>query len=194
MAGLMAAIVFTPQLVVKQIVFGQPLGGFHQTAHNWFSPSLWTVLGSTDHSLCYWNPITLPALAGLLYASIRSRQPAMRILTLAIAVQIYTVSALLGCGVYLGWSFGFRMLTETCALMVPGIAVLLDRASPRTARLLAFSGGLLVGWNLLLLGGFRCACAKALGDNAFTVFATWRHGILGYNSWKHWPCWLLLPG
>jgi len=171
LAGLMAVIVFIPQLVVKQIVYGHPLGDLHPTAHNWLTPSLWTVLGSTDRSLCYWNPITLPALAGVLYASFRSRHPAMRILTLAIAVQIYTVSALFGCGVYLGWSFGFRMLTETCALMVPGIAVLFDRASPRSARRLAISGGLLVGWNLLLLGGFRCAVAEVMGDNAFTVFA-----------------------
>jgi hypothetical protein len=39
--------------------------------------------------------------------------------------------------------------------MAPGAAVLLDRASPRTARWAALGGGLLVGWNLLLLGVYR---------------------------------------
>jgi hypothetical protein len=170
-AGLTAAVVFTPQLVVKQIVYGHPLGGMQQTAHNWLQPSLWAVLGSTDRSLFYWTPITLPALTGLVVLACRARGPALVILATAVAVQIYALSAMLGEQVYLGWSFGFRFLTETCALLAPGAAVLFDRAGPRTARRMAVGGGLLVGWNLLLLGVYRHCVGGAQGGSPAEVFA-----------------------
>jgi hypothetical protein len=170
-AGLMSAIVFTPQLVAKQIVYGHPLGGLHKAAQNWLNPALWAVLGSTDRGLFYWTPITLPALAGLGYVAFRARRPAALILAAAIAVQIYTVSALLGGGVFLGWSFGFRLLTETCVLLTPGLAVLFDRTNPRGARWLAVSGGLAVGWNLLLLGVYRHCVGGAQGGDPAAVIA-----------------------
>ena len=170
-AGLMSVAVFTPQLVVKQIVYGHPLGGLQKTAHNWLEPSLWTVLGSTDHSLFYWTPITLPALAALGYLALRNRRPEVTILATAVAVQIYTISALLGGHVRgVGWSFGFRFLTETCILLVPGAAVLFDRASRRTACCLAIGGGLLVGWNLLLLNPYRHRLPGG-GNDPAAVFA-----------------------
>jgi hypothetical protein len=169
-AGLMSVVVFSPHFVAKQIVYGHPLGGLHQTAQNWLNPSLWTVLGSTDRSLFYWTPITLPALAGMMYMAIRFRRPAVAILAAAIAVQIYTVSALLGGGVFLGWSFGFRILTETCVLMAPGVAVLLERANPRMSLFVAVGGSLLMCWNLLLLGGYRHCVEGANGGNPAIVF------------------------
>jgi hypothetical protein len=170
-AGLASVIAFIPQLVAKQIVYGHPLGGLHETAQNWLTPSIWAVLGSTDRSLFSWTPITLPALAGLVYAALRTRHLAVALLTAAAAVHIYTVSALLGNQVFLGRSFGFRFLTETCALMAPGIAVLFDRAGPRTIRWLAVTGGLLVAWNLLLLGVFRHEVGGAEGGDPLAVLA-----------------------
>jgi hypothetical protein len=168
-AGLMSVVVFTPQMVGRQIASGRPLGGLHSTGHNWFAPSLWTVLGSTDRSLFYWTPLALPAFASLVLLAVRSRRSAVVILTSAVVVQIYTVSALLGEQVYLGWSFGFRILTETCVLMAPGVAVLLDRASARTARRLALGGGVLVGWNLLLLGVYRHCIGGVDGGDPMAV-------------------------
>jgi hypothetical protein len=170
-AGLVSVVVFTPQCVAKQIVYGHPLGGLQRTAQNWLDPSLWTVLASTDRSLFYWTPITLPALAGLVYVLFRTRRPEVAILAAAVAVQIYTISALLGRDVYLGWSFGFRFLTETCVLMAPGIAVLFDRASTYTARRLAVGGSLLVGWNLILLGVYRHCVGGEQGGDPAAVFA-----------------------
>lgn len=153
--GLAALIVFSPHFLAKQIVYGHPFGGLHHVGHNWFAPSLWTVLFTADRGLFYWNPITIPALASLIYASFRFRDPPLMILTVGVLMQIYLVAALLGQDVFLGLSFGFRMLTETCALMAPGLAVLLDRATARTAKWLMIAGGVLVGWNLLLLGVYR---------------------------------------
>jgi hypothetical protein len=160
LAGVMTAIVFTPQLAAKQLLFGHPLGGLHKTGSNWLDPALWTVLFSTDRGLFYWTPITLPSFMGLVYLACRSRRPAAAILATAVAIQFYSVAALLGPGVFLGWAFGFRILTETCVLLAPGLAILFERFG-RSARWLAVGGGWLAGWNLVLLGAFR-RCMKGV--------------------------------
>jgi hypothetical protein len=128
-------------------------------------------LGSTDRSLFYWTPLTFPAFAGLIYLAFRTRCPAARILAVAVVMQIYTMSALLGQDVFLGASFGFRFLTETCVLMVPGAAVLFQNASKRTSRWLAVGGCLAVGWNLVLVAAFRRGVGLAAGGAPAEVFA-----------------------
>ncbi len=168
-SGLSSMIVFAPQLLAMWIVYGHPLGGLHRTARNWLDPSLWAVLGAYDRSLFYWTPITLPAIAGLAHAAFRLRRPAMTILAAAVAIQIYAVAALLGLAVFLGWSFGFRFLTETCILLVPGAAYLIEMANSRARRWIAFGGGLLVGWNLILLGVYRYCVGGVLGGDPSTV-------------------------
>lgn len=161
LAGLATAVAFTPQLAARQIIWGNPAGGLHRTGQNWLSPSLWAVLGSTNHGLFYWTPLTLPAFAGLVLLAVRCRRPAVAMLAAAVVVQIYTIAAMLGGDVYLGWPFGFRFLTETGALLAPGLAVLLAR----TGRGGAVAGGLLVGWNLFLLGVYRfCVGGDQGGD------------------------------
>src|SRR5262249_17506451 len=113
----------------------------------------------------------LVAAAGLVYLMLRARSPAMAILAAGIAVQIYTISALLGRNVFLGASFGFRLLTETCVLMVPGIAILLDRLGPRMCRRVVTVGAILVAWNLRLLGVYRHGVGGAEGGGPTTVLA-----------------------
>ena len=152
-AAVASLLVFTPQLVGMQIVYGSPLGGVHQTGHNWLNPPLWLVLGSTDRSFFYWTPITLLSVAGLLHLARSNRVAAM--LAVAVAAQVYGIATVMGAEVGLGWSFGFRYLTEACVCLVPGVAVLFARSTPRTARFLAVAGGVLVGWNLMLLGVYR---------------------------------------
>jgi hypothetical protein len=192
-AGLMSVVVFVPHFLAKQIVYGHPLGGLHRTSHNWLHPSLWAILGSTDRSLFYWTPLTLPALVGLLVLAWRTRRPAAAILAVGVVVQIYTVSALVGPDVCLGWSFGFRLLTETCVLLAPGAAVLLDSASPQVARRLVVVGGVLVGWNLLLLGAYRhCLVGMTGADPAMVIAIVLRYfrlrgldglGMLALAGW-----------
>jgi hypothetical protein len=171
MAALTAVVTFTPQLVAKQIVYGHPIGGLHETAHNWLRPSLWQVLFATDRSLFYWTPITLLAVAGLVYLMLRVRSAAMAIMIAGITVQIYTISALLGRNVFLGSSFGFRLLTETSVLMAPGMAVLIDRLGRRMGRQLVTLGAVLVAWNLLLLGVYRQGMAGAEGGDPAAMLA-----------------------
>ncbi|MDB5308450.1 MAG: hypothetical protein JWO38_2652 [Gemmataceae bacterium] len=170
-AGVASWVAFLPQVAVKQIVYGSPLGGLHRTAQNWLDPSLWAVLASTDRGLFYWTPVTFPALVGLIYVARPGGPRAVpgAILAAAVGVQIYTVAALLGGEAYLGWSFGFRFLTETCVLLAPGAAALFARANPGSARVLAAAGGVLVGWNLLLLGVYRHCVGGMLGGDPLAV-------------------------
>jgi len=179
MAGLAAVVTFIPQLVAKQIIYGHPLGGLHETAHNWLSPSLWQVLLSTDRSLFYWTPITLVAVAGLVYLTLQRRGAAMTIMTAGIAIQIYAISALLGRNVFLGSAFGFRLLTETCVLMAPGIAVLFDRLGARMSSRLASAGAVLVAWNLLLVGVYRQDVGGAEGGDPAALL-----GMVGLYLWR----------
>jgi hypothetical protein len=107
-------------------------------------------------------------------------------------IQVYTISSLFGRDIFLGWSFGFRMLTETCVLMAPGATVFFDRANRRT-RWLAIGGCLAVGWNLLLVGAFRhcvgCDAGGAPAEVWALVVRYVRHrplealGILVLVSW-----------
>ena len=134
---------------------GRPFGGFHKTAQNWLAPSLTRALFWADRGFFYWMPITLPALAGLTWAAVRLRRPALVMLAAGVAVQIYVLGALLGGEAFLGGAFGFRILTETCVLLAVGAAVFIDRAGRRVACWLLVGGGVLVLWNLLLLGVHR---------------------------------------
>lgn len=168
-AGLASAVVFIPQLVAKQVLYGHPLGGMYETGHNWLNPSLWTALGSNDRSLFYWTPIALPAFLGLVYGACRTRGPALVFLAAAAVAQVWTMAALLGGVVCLGSSFGFRFLTETCVLFTPGLALLLDWVSERTARRLLVGGGVLVGWNLFLLGVYRHSLGVIQGGDVAAV-------------------------
>src|SRR5262249_46324450 len=51
------------------------------------------------------------------------------------------------------------------------IAVLFDRAGTRAIRWSALGGGLLVGWNLLLLGVYRHCVGGAQGGDPVAVLA-----------------------
>ena len=170
-AGSATLVVQIPQVAAKQIVYGHPVGGLLRVAKNWSEPSFWTVLASTDRGLFYWTPIAFAALAGLICLVVRTRHPALMIVTTAIAVHIYTIAALFGEEVFLGSSFGFRMLSEATILMAPGIALFFHPARRRTARWAAVGGGLLVAWNLLLLGVYRHYLGGSQGGSPAEVCA-----------------------
>jgi len=156
-AGFGALIGFAPQIAAWWVVYGVPLLNPHPTHPDWFAPSFWRVLGSTDRSLFFWTPVTLLAVLGY-GAAVRSsavRHDAARMLLLGAVVQIYFLAAVCDRGVFLGWSFGFRMLTETCVVLVVGLAVWFDRAGGRRPVLLASVSCGLVLWNLILLGLYR---------------------------------------
>lgn len=156
-----AAVGFLPQMLAWQAVYGSPLvSPLPVSFERVFSPALWQVLGSTDRGLFYWTPVALVAAAGCAFAVFRAeRRSAVPLvaLLLAAAVQVYAVAVLLGGNIFLGSSFGFRFLTETCVVLVPGLAVALDRFRPAVARAIVAAVAVLVAWNMLLVCGFWTA-------------------------------------
>jgi hypothetical protein len=185
LAALGAMSGFLPQALAWNAVYGHWLVAPMVTAHNWLSPSWWQVLGSSDHGLIYWTPLTLLALAGLLalrthrktdnqsvlpsaadstgrtdFKSVPHSEPALLLLA-AFLLQLYVVASLLGGEMRVGVSFGMRFLTESMVALAPGLALLLDRASARWLPLLSGLGCLLVLWNLLLIAQLRYGLISA---------------------------------
>jgi hypothetical protein len=165
MAG--AAVAFPPQMIAWRVVYGAWLTTPYPVAHNWLTPSLWQVLFSQDRSFFYWTPVTLLACAAsgwMLWHASRPRLPTeMVLLAAAFVLQVYAVASVWGEEAYLGVAYGFRPLTESVVVLAPGLAYLLDRASPRWFLLLCAVGCLLVLWNLILITQYRYGWVPAAG-------------------------------
>ncbi len=166
LAGIAAFIAFSPQFVSWRFVYGRWLEMPHHLAHHWSRPSFWQVFGTMDRSLFYWTPITLIACIGTAIYCLKRPQgfvhdasvtlpadPREPIVMLAIAfvLQAYFVASAWGTGVYLGTSYGFRLLTEALVVLAPGLALLIGQAPAWRARSTVVVCSLLVIWNLLLI-------------------------------------------
>lgn len=146
-----------PQLIAWKVVYGAWLVEPMRLARNWFAPDVWRVLLSPDRGFFYWTPLVAVAAVGMLVAVARhtdARRVQVGLLALAIAGQVYALSAITGTGVYTGSAFGYRQLTESAALLAPGLATLFALRRRWTVGVVAVCVAL-VGWNLLMLGAYR---------------------------------------
>ncbi|HEY2786880.1 MAG TPA: hypothetical protein VGJ05_18105 [Fimbriiglobus sp.] len=172
-AAASSVAVFTPQMYAWWVVFGRPIHLPHSLAPHWLNPAFWQILGSTNCSFFYWTPITLPALVGLGVAAARCNRMQRTVAGLfafMLLVQVYLIASLVDDkSVYLGWSFGFRPLTETCVVLVPGLAVLFERANAKWAHRFAIGLGVMIAWNLALVGIYRHFVAGATGGNPLVL-------------------------
>jgi hypothetical protein len=145
---------FLPQMLAWRCVYGHWLTSPIPTAHNWFHPSWWRVLFSTDRSLFYWTPLTLVAVAACLSVVRRSDERLLLLLG-AFLLQVYAMAALFGQNLYLGAAYGFRQLTESLVLLAPGLALFLGRLPRRRYCWILAAGLSLVAWNLVLISELR---------------------------------------
>ena len=168
-----AVLGFAPQMIGWRCVYGYWLVVPMPLTRNWLQPALWEVLGSQDRSLFYWTPLTLlPVLGYLSYffqgRRFMARRPAgfistaapgqpeiLILLVVAFAAQVYVLASIRGTGVVLGSAYGFRQLTEALVVLAPGLALLLERASPRRYHVYCWLACALVAWNLLLICQYR---------------------------------------
>lgn len=152
-AALGSLIGFVPQMVAWSAVYGRPLVNPHSTRAAWLDPSFWPVLFSPDRSLFYWTPVALLGVLGLCFACRRgqSRSAPARMLLVAAAIQVYAIAAIYDRGIFLGASFGFRLLTETCVVLVVGLAAVFRLAGAGRTTFVAAACGAAVCWNLLLI-------------------------------------------
>lgn len=154
--GIVAAIVFIPQLIAYRVITGR--FGPSQVVTGKFtltSPNALSVLFSLEHGLIPWTPVIVLSLAGLALLWRRDR-----VLTAALAaaflLQVYIA------GSFLTWqsagSFGQRRFINSTLIFVLGLAMLitwvLAHGVPRwvvgivAALFVAWNGGLLMQYAL----------------------------------------------
>ena len=91
--GVSALLIFSPQLVVYQILNGRPLPSQHiQNKMFWYSPHALEVLFSTEHGLYFWSPVLLLFTVGGLLLLRRERVAGIALL-LGLLSQVYISGA-----------------------------------------------------------------------------------------------------
>jgi hypothetical protein len=149
-AGLAWLIAFSPQMVVWDALYGQPLAvpqgaGFLQ----WTRPHLFDVLFSDNHGLFTWTPIVLLSVAGL--ARFARRTPGVTASIAAVVLASWYVNAAVADW-WAGEAFGARRFLSLFPLFTLGLAVWIGQAaSPRARTVRLVAVWVLVGANLLLL-------------------------------------------
>jgi len=147
---------FSPTLIVRQIIFGNPLAiGFYSSRPwNWASPKIWNVLASPSHGLVTTTPVLALAFlgVGLLWWRDRKAGGALLLATsafyLLIAVDPWWDGTI---------SFGNRFFVSLTPIFIVGLAVALEsstwiwRDSAAAVRRAAVVLAILIVWNLGLV-------------------------------------------
>jgi hypothetical protein len=147
-SGAAAVLVFVPQLLAWQTIYGQPLlvpqgSGFMQ----WTSPHLLEVLFSDLHGLFSWTPVIAFAVAGLCLFGTHDRRTGVPLVAVLL-VSWYANAAVADW--WAGEAFGARRFVSCFPLFVLGLGAVIGRWRGRTEAA-ALAGGVLVLANLLLL-------------------------------------------
>jgi hypothetical protein len=144
-------VAFLPQLFVWWRLNGslRPYG-MMATTEGRFSlaaPHVLGVLFSPFHGLLVWTPILLPAFIGLAMMAVMDGRG--RAIAIGVVAQLYLIS---GYAAAFGHGFGQRLFVSSLPAAAVGLAVFIDRVSPKLPRVLTVVGGLLgVWWNLSLM-------------------------------------------
>lgn len=156
-AGLCAVLVFSPQLLVWQYLYGtwrtSPYMADHDPAFNWLAPQIGPVLFSSFHGLFSWHPVYLIALLGLLALRRHDRWAALALALISL-LNIYVVAAWWAW--WQGDSFGGRMFLNASWIWLIGLAGAIHWLwTPQRYRLVLVAAGLLIIWNGLALVQYR---------------------------------------
>lgn len=142
-----ALLVFSPQLLVWQAIYGQPFAiPQGPDFMRWASPAPASLLFSDQHGLVSWTPVAGLALTGLVPLVRRDRRVGTGAI-LTVAISLYVNAAVADW--WAGEAFGARRLVSCFPVFVLGLAAL--ASTIRAPRLLAAVCTVMVGLNLLLL-------------------------------------------
>ncbi|MFQ5791746.1 MAG: glycosyltransferase family 39 protein [Acidobacteriota bacterium] len=151
--GLTALLVFLPQLMVYQVLYGRPApSSVIQNKLSWSSPHFFSVLFSPQHGLFFWSPVLLLfAIGGALL--FRREIEAALLLALGFLSQAYVA------GAYGSWTqagaFGSRRFVAATVIFAVWGVLVLQWLLPRIRR-----GGLaavtviFILWNVSLMVQF----------------------------------------
>jgi hypothetical protein len=147
-AAAVALVVFSPQLMVWNVLYGQlflvPQGGQFM---RWHDAALIAVLFSDWHGLFTWTPVVAIAIAGLLPLWRRDAHVAIGVIVL-LAIAWFTNAA--AADWWAGEAFGSRRFVSATPLFVISLAALLSRWQNRPVIRLAVVT-VAIALNLLLL-------------------------------------------
>jgi Dolichyl-phosphate-mannose-protein mannosyltransferase len=155
--GAAALAVFSPQLVVYQILNGRPLPSPHVgNKMDWLSPHFLQVLFSPGHGLFFWSPVLLLFVAfGLVFIFLereREREAGLALL-LGFLSQVYV------CGAVDSWTqagaFGSRRFVGVTAIFAIWGAAAFAALEPRIKRFgIAALASVFMLWNVGLMMQF----------------------------------------
>jgi hypothetical protein len=148
--GLSAALVFAPQLLAWQALYGRPLlmpqgAGFMQ----WTSPAIASVLFSLKRGLFSWTPALLPAVAGLPLLIRRDRLVGWAAVAV-LAASVYVNAAVRDW--WAGEAFGARRFVGDSVFFALGLSALM--ALPQCARrpaMVRWASAAAIAYNVLFL-------------------------------------------
>jgi hypothetical protein len=144
-------VVFSPQMVVWTVLYGQPFALPQGPSFmRWLAPHPFAVLFSDYHGLFAWAPLLVPAVIGLVAVLWRDRRAALPI-GLVLVASWYTNAAVADW--WAGEAYGARRFLSLFPLFAIGLSAWMTRSSPTSWRVSWRHGTVvaLVAANLLLL-------------------------------------------
>jgi len=147
MVMLCFALVFSPQLVVWQILFGRVRGlGYNEQSIDWLHPTVWETIFSPSRGLIFWTPAVVVAFLAVPFFLRGHRGWLATGLVLGFVVQAY-----INCG-WTGWGgriFGARAFTNSTYLYALGFCAAAEALRRIARRFAPALFALLIAWNVL---------------------------------------------
>jgi hypothetical protein len=150
------ALALIPQLLVYQVLYGQPRPSSTVAGKlDWTSPHFFATLFDVQHGAFVWSPILVFGLLGLAWLWRRDWLLAA-LLLVGFLAQTYINGAFSTW--HLSGSFGFRRLIDSTPIVILGLAALLAWLRTRLGRwplvvaalaLIGWNAGLIANWTLL---------------------------------------------
>lgn len=143
-----AILVFTPQMVVWQALYGQPFAiPQGESFMRWRDPAMLAILFSDWHGLFTWTPVVALAVIGVPLISRRDGLVCVSAATFLV-LSWYVNAAVVDW--WAGEAFGARRFISCLPVFVLGLGTLIERWAP-SPRTLAFCGTVVIVHTFLLL-------------------------------------------
>jgi hypothetical protein len=151
--GASAFLVFLPQLLVYQVLYGRPAPSPHVSNKMfWGSPHALEVLFSPEHGLLFWSPLLLIFFVGAVLL-LRHEIGSGLVLAVSFLSQVY-ISGAVDSWTMAG-AFGSRRFVATTVIFAVWGALVLEALRPHLRRAGVYAAmGFFILWNISLMVQF----------------------------------------